>query len=241
MSYAASWSGGKDGCFACYEAMRSGYDISHLVNFLSGRSKRVRFHGTEARLVRLQAEAIGIPLLQKGVAWSGYEELLKRVVRPLIPDGVEGMVFGDIHLQGHKDWVERVCGELGIKALEPLWGRDPETILLGFMDAGFEATIVSARRDLFDEGWIGRRVDGDFLRYLKDNDIDVCGENGEYHTFVTDGPTFKKRVRMTKGRPVRKGRYWLLSTTQPSRARPFSIFKTYLKNLYSIKTPIRLR
>ncbi|UZE92388.1 MAG: diphthine--ammonia ligase [Methanosarcinales archaeon] len=197
MSYIASWSGGKDSCFACYEIMCRDYDISCLVNFISGETKRVWSHGTGARLIQLQAEAIGIPLLQIETTRNGYEERLKGAVRSLIPAGVEGMVFGDIHLQGHKEWAERVCGELGIEAIEPLWKKDPEEILIGFMDAGFEATIVSAKSDLFDEGWIGREVNREFLKYLKDNDIDVCGENGEYHTFVTNGPLFKEKIKIT--------------------------------------------
>jgi len=154
LSYIASWSGGKDSCFACYKAILNGYDVSYLVNFISKEYKRVSFHGTEAKLIQLQAEAIGIPLLQKETTWNEYEQEFKDAVRSLIPDGVEGMVFGDIYLQEHKDWVERVCGELGIEAIEPLWGQEPEKILLEFIDAGFEAMIVSAKADLFDEAWI---------------------------------------------------------------------------------------
>ena len=212
MSYIVSWSGGKDSCLVCYEATLNGYDISYLVNFISEEYKRVRFHGTEAKLIQSQAEAIGIPLLQKETTWGGYEREFKDTVRSLIPGGVEGMVFGDIYLQEHKDWVERVCGELGVEAIEPLWGKDPGEILLKFIDAGFKATIVSGKSDLFNEEWIGHKVDRDFLRYLKDSNIDVCGESGEYHTFVTNGPLFKKEVKITKGSPIRRDGNWFLNT-----------------------------
>ncbi|TRZ87557.1 MAG: diphthine--ammonia ligase [Methanosarcinales archaeon] len=210
VSYIASWSGGKDSCFACYKAIRDGYDISYLVNFISREYKRVSFHGTEAKLIQLQSEAIRIPLLQKETTWNGYENEFKEAVKSLIPDGVQGMIFGDIYLQEHRDWVKRVCGELGIKAMEPLWGKEPEKILLEFIDAGFEAIIVSAKADLFGKEWIGQRVDRDFLRYLKDNNIDACGENGEYHTFVTDGPMFRKKIKIDINTQIMRDGYWFL-------------------------------
>ncbi len=216
MSYISSWSGGKDSCFACYQAIGKGYNISHLVNFISKEYQRVSFHGTEAKLIQLQAEAIGIPLLQKETTGNRYEQEFKEAVKSLIPDGVTGMVFGDIYLPEQKDWVERVCRELGIEAIEPLWGQNPERILLEFINAGFEATIVSAKSDLFDDKWIGRKVDREFLNHLKDNNIDPCGENGEYHTFVTDGPLFQKRIKITRGRPITRDNHRFLDTLEYS-------------------------
>lgn len=210
MSYIASWSGGKDSCFACYQAILDGYDISYLANFLSKEYRRVRFHGTEAKLIQLQAEAIGIPLFQKETTGSGYEQEVKDAIGGLIPNGVEGIVCGDIYLQETRNLMERICEDLGIKLIEPLWGNDPEKILLEFIDYGFEATIVSADSNLFDKEWIGRKVDRDFLKYLKDNNIDVCGENGEYHTFVTDGPLFKKKIKITSSRTIIRDIFWFL-------------------------------
>ncbi|MBA7610529.1 hypothetical protein ES703_17738 [subsurface metagenome] len=212
MSYIASWSGGKESCLALYEAIGKGYEISRLVNFISKESQRVSFHGTDAKLIQLQSQAMRIPLLQKETTWDGYEQEFKDAVRSLIPSGVEGMVFGDIYLQEHKDWVERVCGDLGIKAIEPLWGRSTEEILSSFIDDGFLAVIVSAKSDLIDEDFIGRRVDRAFMQYLKRKNIDVCGENGEYHTLVTDGPIFNKRIQLVDTRTVTRDKYWFLDT-----------------------------
>lgn len=216
MSYIGSWSGGKDSCFACYRAMCRGYDISCLVNFISKKYKRVSFHGTESKLIQLQAEALGLPLLQKETTGNGYEQEFKEAVRSLIPKGIKGMIFGDIYLQEHKDWVERVCGELGIEAVEPLWGEEPERILLDFINRGFEAIIVSAKVDLFGEEWIGRKIDRDFFKYLKENSIDICGENGEYHTLVVDGPMFKKKIRITEKKSITREGYWFLDTVEYS-------------------------
>lgn len=214
MSYIASWSGGKDGCFACYKAILGGYDISYLVNFISKESKKVSFHGTEAELIQLQAEAIGIPLLQKETTKDGYEQEFKEAVRSLIPTGVKGMIFGDIYLIDHGDWVGRVCGDLGIEAVEPLWGRNTEEILSDFINAGFEAVIISVRSEFIGKEWLGRKVDREFVKYLKDNNIDVCGENGEYHTLVINGPIFKKRIEIIESRTTGKDNHWILDTYQ---------------------------
>ena len=214
MSYIASWSGGKDSCFALYEAIEKGYEISHLVNFISKEFRRVSFHGTEAKLIQLQSQAVGIPLLQKETTWNGYEQEFKEAVQSLIPSGVEGMVFGDIYLQEHKDWVERVCGELGIQAIEPLWGKITEDVLSNFIENGFEAVIVSAKSEVIDKDWIGRQVDKVFMEYLKRKNIEICGENGEYHTLVTDGPIFRRRIRLMKSRAISRDDYWFLDTVK---------------------------
>ena len=210
MSYISSWSGGKDSCFACYLALAQGYKISHLVNFVSKEFNRVSFHGTEARLIQLQSQSIGIPLLQKQTTWNGYEQEFKEAVKSLLPNGIKGMVFGDIYLDEHKDWVERVCGDLGIEAVEPLWNKSSEKVLTDFINAGFEAIIVSAKAELIDEGWVGRRADRDFMEYLKAKNIDICGENGEYHTLVVSGPLFKRRIEIIETRTINRDNYWFL-------------------------------
>ena len=220
MSYIASWSGGKDSCLACYEAMRQGYKVSHLVNFISKEFQRVSFHGTEAKLIQLQSRATVIPLLQRETTWDGYEQEFKEAVRSLIPSGVAGVVFGDIYLQEHKDWGERVCGELGIEAAEPLWGKNPEDILSSFIDAGFEAVLVSAQSKLIDADWIGHLVDKNFIAYLKDRNTDICGENGEYHTLVIDGPIFKRPIQLIENKTIGRDDYWFLDTIKYQLGEP---------------------
>ena len=212
--YLASWSGGKDSCFACHLALAQGYKISHLVNFISQQYQRVSFHGTEKRLIQLQSQAIGIPVLQKETTPDGYEAEFKEAVLALLPEGIKGMVFGDIYLDEHREWVERVCAELGIEAVEPLWGESTESVLSGFIEAGFEAIVVGAKAQLIDQEWVGRGVDIDFMNYLKSKDIDLCGENGEYHTLVVNGPLFKRKIEITKSRIVKRDGYWFLDTVK---------------------------
>jgi len=216
MKVIASWSGGKDSCFACYKALAQGYEVSSLVNFISREFRRVSFHGTRARLISRQAQAVGIPLKQYTVPpdIALYEQRFKKAVSALKRNGVEGMVFGDIYLQEHRDWIERVCGELDITPLLPLWGMTSECVLSEFIEAGFEAVIISAKADFFGEKWLGQRIDHSLLPDLKkleqEKRLDVCGEQGEYHTLVVDGPLFCKRVQVTYGARVQRNGYWFL-------------------------------
>ena len=209
-NYIVSWSGGKDSCLALYEALRLGYKVTHLVNFISNEEKRVRFHGTDAGLITLQGAALGIPVVQYETSWDGYERDFKAGVRELLPTGVKGMIFGDIFVDEHKEWVERVCGEIGIEALEPLWNRPSGDVLKQFIQLGFEAVIMSANSKYIDEKWVGRAVDSDFQDYLSGKGIDPCGENGEYHTLVINGPLFSRRISLTAGPVVSKDEYRLL-------------------------------
>lgn len=212
----ASWSGGKDSCFACYKAMLDGFEVSHLLNFIS-KDERCMSHGLDSKLMVAQSQAIGIPIIQREVTWDTYEEGFKATMTGLKQVGVDGAVFGDIDLQEHKDWVYRVCSEVGITPIEPLWGLNPKQILDDFIDEGFEAIVINVKADLFGQEWLGRKVDRRFLRDLQrlqaEHNVHICGELGEYHTLVTDGPIFKRRMKILDSRRVlRKGywEYWLL-------------------------------
>jgi diphthine-ammonia ligase len=212
----SSWSGGKDSCLACYRAGNQGFEVTHLVNFISSQFRRVSFHGTRAQLISRQARAAGVPLAQYAVPpdMALYERTFKKAATALKRHGAEAMVFGDIYLQEHRDWVERVCGEIGLMPVLPLWGRDPEDLLRELMAAGFEAVVVSVKAEIFSEDWLGRRIDDAFLtdlkRLAKGTDMDVCGEKGEYHTVVVDGPLFKERLDLVLGDRVQRDGYWFL-------------------------------
>ncbi|HEY3398776.1 MAG TPA: diphthine--ammonia ligase [Armatimonadota bacterium] len=213
MSYLASWSGGKDCCMAYWEAQNSGLELSGLFNTLSVEYDRVRFHGTEARLLQLQAEAMGVPVLQATTADGSYTEDFKRALRPLPPD-VTGMVFGDMYNDLHLEWVQGVCADLGLECVEPLWGRDPNEVLCSFLDAGFEAMVVCVDGSLLEESWVGTIVDHRFREHLLSRGLDPCGEKGEYHTMVVNGPLFQRRVEIRRSRIVEMKGFFLLDTQE---------------------------
>lgn len=206
----SSWSGGKDSCLACYKALNSGYKIKYLLNFISREYKRCCFHGIEAELLKLQAKSIGIPLIQKEVSpdMKKYEEEFKEAVNELKARGIKKMVFGDIYLIDHLNWVERVCKDLEIQPLEPLWNIPPYEITEEFINMGFESIIVSCKSDILGREFIGRLIDKDLLDELKKKNICPSGENGEFHTFVIDGPIFKNRIEITESKKVLKTGFW---------------------------------
>jgi len=207
----ATWSGGKDSCFACYKAMLDGANITNLVNTISEENRRVRFHGIEDALVQTQAKAIGIPLHQIETSGDNYESDFKEGIRSLILNGnIQGMVFGDIHLEHCRRWAEKVCKELGIDVMEPLWNKPSKEILLDFMRSGFEACITSCQADLVSGKYVGRKLDEELLGEISELGIDVCGENGEFHTIVTDGPIFKRRINILESQKVLRNGYWFL-------------------------------
>jgi uncharacterized protein (TIGR00290 family) len=212
-----SWSGGKDSCLACYKAASNGFKIKCLLNIITKES-RVISHGLDSNLIAAQAEAIEIPIIKRETTWETYEKTFKETLIELKKNmHIEYAIFGDIHVQEHLDWVRRVCNEVGIVAVEPLWGLGCEAILTDFVNAGFEAILVNVRADIFGKEWLGRKIDRSLIEDLKklqkSRYFDLCGEFGEYHTLVVDGPIFTKRLKIMKsGKTLKEGywKYWLL-------------------------------
>lgn len=206
----ASWSGGKDSCLALARAQNMGLEVRGLVNFISDDYRRVRFHGTEAALIEAQARLMGLPLYQRETAADSFEEGFRQALSECIEKGATGMVFGDIYLQPHRDWVERICADLGIEALEPLWGEPTEKLYREFVDLGFRSVLVGGMKEHIEPEWMGRELDVRFMEDFKrkNPDGDVCGENGEFHSFVVGGPLLHGEIRITKSEVMDKGDFW---------------------------------
>lgn len=208
----ASWSGGKDGCLACYRAAASGVKIRYLVNMVTEDGKRSWSHGLAARWLQVQSQAMGIPLIQRQTTSANYEAEFQNLLRTLKEEGVTAGVFGDIDFEEHRQWIEKVCSAGGIIPRLPLWGQPQTKILEDFIASGFEAFVVATKADLMGEEWLGRRIDPAFLADLaelsKTKNITPCGEAGEYHTFVIDGPLFIKRVEILEAEKVLKEGHW---------------------------------
>jgi diphthine-ammonia ligase len=214
--YAASWSGGKDSCFACWKAISQGFKVSHLLNFINTDSTRAMSHGLDCKLIALQAQAVALPILQQEVTWETYEAGFKAALDKLKLKGITGLITGDIYLQEHKDWIDMVCGESGIKAVLPLWGLDSAWLLAGFIEAGFKAIVVSVKAEFLGKDWLGRQVDDKLISELNRLNIDVCGEAGEFHTFVYDGPMFKKPIKIGKAVPIARDNHYTLDILEYS-------------------------
>ena len=215
-TYLASWSGGKDSCFAYYHAVRSGKRFAGLLNCISRENGRVSFHGVDRRLIAAQAELLGVPLLQKETTPERYEAEFKDGVRELGRGcGITGMVFGDIYLDEHLAWVEGVCRDLGIEAIEPLWGGDTSALLEQFIGSGFRSVIIAAHADHIGREWIGRVIDRDFREYIRSKpEVDPCGERGEYHSLVIRGPLFQGRIEIRASEVIERNGYRFLDIQQ---------------------------
>ena len=214
--YAASWSGGKDSCLACWKAMSRGLKVSYLLNFVNKDSTRAMSHGLDAGILSLQAQAMQLPIIQQRVTWETYEAGFKAALGELKLKGVTGLITGDIYLQPHKDWIDRVCGEAGMEAVLPLWGMDTAQLLTDFIDDGFKATVVSVKTEILGKEWLGRQVDGKLAAELRQLNVDPCGEAGEFHTFVYDGPLFRKPIKIINSSSVLRDEHWFLDIAEYS-------------------------
>ena len=202
-----SWSGGKESCLSLYKTKNS-YEIKYLLNMTTEDGKHSRSHGVSVDFFKLQAEALDIPVIHKKTTWDTYEEIFKEAVREL---HVDTGIFGDIDMQAHRDWVERICMETCITPVLPLWNAKREDLLNTFTDAGFKAIIIVVNTKLLGAEWLGRTVDREFIRDIERLDnVDPAGEKGEYHTFVFDGPIFRQPVKFTTGKQIRKDEYCFL-------------------------------
>ncbi len=200
MKVVASWSGGKDSCFALYKALKEGYKASSLLTFMQSETT-TNFHALNVKLLDAQAQAIGIPMFKRVTTPEAYEQQFKETLLQFKMQGAEGLVTGDIYeVAGHEErWLERVCKEVGLKPIRPLWMGDTKQIFQDFIDAGFEATVVRTKNAVVGEEWLGRQLNQQFLNdILKLDNVDPCGEGGEYHTVITDGPLFKNRISLVE-------------------------------------------
>ncbi len=214
MKVFVSWSGGKDCSLVRYLAEQNRLDVRYLLNMVTEDGERSWSHGLSSEILETQAQAMEIPLIRHRTTQAEYEAEFKKALRSLKEEGVAGGVFGDIDFEPHREWVTRVCKESGIEPILPLWGLSQDKIMQDFLASGLEAKVVVTKAEFMGEEWLGRTVDSVFVRDLqelmKTKPITLCGEAGEYHTLVTDGPHFKKRLELQKTGKALRDSYWFL-------------------------------
>jgi len=171
---------------------------------------RSRSHGLAKPVLEAQAQSLGVSLVTRASTWEHYEVAFRTALAEFRAAGIERGVFGDIDLQPHLDWVQRVCAAEGITPVEPLWQGDRRQLLGEFLDQGFRAIIVAAKDGVLRRGFLGRQLSWDVIAEMAHEGIDVSGEKGEYHTVVTDGPLFSAPLRLRAGDRVLRDGYWFL-------------------------------
>lgn len=188
-----SWSGGKDSCLAMWRARQSGMSIRRLITAMDESGESSRSHGVPPELIKAQADALGTDMRFYYTSWGNYEERFIATLREAHADGIRQAVFGDIDLMPHREWEEKVCAKADITPCLPLWDEPRRKLVDEFLSLGFKAVVVCVNGKFLGEEFCGREFDEAFLADLPAS-VDACGENGEFHTFVYDGPMFAKPV-----------------------------------------------
>lgn len=196
MQVISSWSGGKDACLALYRSIQAGHQPHALLTMLEADGLRTRAHALPVAVLQQQAAAMGLPLITPPVTWEGYRPVYVQALNAAKQQGAEALISGDIDLWAHRDWLEAIGVETGLQVLFPLWDNAHPLLLEEFLAAGFTTHIIAVKQGVLDASWLGRKLDAQAMQELAVLGVDVCGEGGEFHTFVTDGPLFAYPLKM---------------------------------------------
>lgn len=196
--FVCSWSGGKDSCLAFHRARAAGTPVK-LFTMFEETGERSRSHSLPPEFIRRQAEAVGLPHEYRCATWGGYEAEFISALKGFRAEGAEAAVFGDIDLEPHGQWEEMVCREADLSLSLPLWKEDRRALAEEFIRLGYRAIIVTVNGNMLDLRFLGREYTPELLDELAAEGADLCGENGEFHTAVYDGPIFRHPVEVRKG------------------------------------------
>jgi uncharacterized protein (TIGR00290 family) len=208
-----SWSGGKDSAMALREIMADGdYEIAALLTTVTADYDRISMHGVRRTLLEQQAASLGLPLetviLPKGASNEDYESRMAEALERHKKAGVTSVVFGDIFLEDLREYREKKLARLGMKGVFPLWKRETAQLMQNFIARGFKAVTVCVDNQFLGKEFVGREIDARFVADLPAA-VDVCGENGEYHSFVYGGPMFGHEITHDIGEVVlREDRFY---------------------------------
>jgi len=201
-----TWSGGKDSAMALYElTMAQSYEVAALLTTITRDYDRISMHGVRVPLLEQQAKSLRLPLdalpITKNTSNEEYEARIGEKLLEYRNQGVRSVVYGDIFLEDLREYRENNLKKIGMKGIFPLWKRGTTELARTFIALGFKAVITCIDSEVLDRKFAGRVFDEQFLSELPDN-VDPCGENGEFHSFVYDGPIFRERIPYRKGRIV---------------------------------------
>jgi uncharacterized protein (TIGR00290 family) len=204
MKTVIGFSGGKDSTLALYEIQQNAeYEVDSLLVTLTEGFGRVSIHGVRYELLQQQSESLGIPLrevwIPEGCTNEVYQERMEKAVSDMRDDGVTHIVFGDIHLQDVREYRETMMAGTRITPVFPLWNRPVEEVSRTFIGLSFKTVITCVDLDQIDRSFAGRVYDNAFVQDYPVKSRDICGENGEFHSFVFDGPNFKFPIQYELG------------------------------------------
>jgi len=208
-----SWSGGKDSALALHEIRKNnGYEIVSLLTTFTKDYDRVSLHGTRRILLERQAESIGLPLhkifIPKKASSEEYEQKMKKSLVKFQESGVSEVIFGDIFLEDLRKFREEKLSQVGMRAAFPIWKKDTRKLAHQFVELGFKAIVTCVDTKILAKKFAGRTIDEQLLAELPPT-VDLCGENGEFHSFVSEGPIFRETIPYKLGKAVlRENRFF---------------------------------
>lgn len=203
-----AWSGGKDSMLALDRIIRSGeYKVDHLHTVIDADLRRVGLHGVHEKLIDAQAASLGLPLeklyLKASPGHNNYEQLMESYFANLENEDFEGVMYGDIFLEDLKSYREKMLHKSGLEGVYPLWNASTDEVMSEFLKLGYKTKLCAADAKHFNQTDVGQTIDEAFVKNLP-GDVDVCGENGEFHTFVYDGPLFHFPIELSVNEVVSK-------------------------------------
>ena len=211
--FLASFSGGKDSVLALYYAMQEGKAIG-LIVMMEEEGQRSRSHGLTPEILDAQGRAIGLPIYKGSATWENYEEVFKKLLKDGKNKGAKVLVTGDLDMPEYGCWHEKVTKEVGLELAMPLWNMNHREEVKEFINLGFVTKIVTVNLNLgMREEDLGKILTKDYIKELEQRGIDPCGEGGEFHTIVIDGPIFNTEIPVKEGEITRQGEYAFLSLT----------------------------
>lgn len=203
-----NWSSGKDSALALYKILQEDQiEIVSLLTSINKEFQRISMHGVQASLLEQQAESLGLNLIKielpKEPTMEEYREIMTKTMSEIKSKGVTHSVFGDIFLEDLRKYREDQLQAIGMKAVFPLWKQNTGRLIHEFLDSGFKTIVTCVNKTYLDKSFVGRIIDKDFIKDLPEN-VDPCGENGEFHTFAFDGPIFTAPINFKIGETVKK-------------------------------------
>lgn len=203
-----NWSGGKDSTLALHRVLvQKKFAVKYLLTTLSEKYQRISMHGVREILLEQQSASLGIPLkkiyLPENASMITYNEIMEKTMKGFAEEGIHDAIFGDIFLEDLKKYREEQLSQAGFTAHFPLWKEDSKDLLNEFLQLGYKTILVCINEKQLNKSFAGRIIDKDFINDLPAA-VDPCGENGEFHSFVFEGPVFNIPVAFTKGEVVRR-------------------------------------
>lgn len=203
-----NWSSGKDSALALYKTLKDDqFEVTTLLTSINEEFQRISMHGVHVSLLEKQAESLGFPLIKmelpKEPSMEEYREIMSKTMNEIQSQGITHSIFGDIFLEDLRKYREDQLQSIGMKAVFPLWKQNTSHLINEFLDLGFKTIVTCVNETFLDKSFAGRIIDQNFIKDLPEN-IDPCGENGEFHTFTFDGPLFKNAIEFEIGETVKK-------------------------------------